>query len=442
MAAGLVSIASPPPYPVVRNYVAEGDSITDSAVAVGSGYAVAANNLASPLFATFSNKAVSGSTLSTMASRAAACDAALVIGAANILSVFIGANNLSSGGDANSSFLPDLASYLDARRTAGWFVILCTILPHDGATFLTERAIANTEMRKWTTSGTTVTGQHCDVICDFAADAGMGADGNQTSSYFSGDHLHPTATGQARLRDIFWPKLDAAMRNGLSTPTISTAAYSCDTGSADLTINLRADRGVTWGVSGDAALTLNELSQLKLSASTLGSYVTTLTATDGNGHVSTRSFTWTVSDPPAGYGPNLLLNPKAENGLFGWGTSTLWFTLTGTVPLTIMSKAGGGSEFCITGNGGGFPQATQTITVENGATYRTLATARRGTTSSPAAIQTFSGNLNTSNTTDTALQKDNVSGVTSTTYLIDIFATPVPVGETAFFDDLAVRKLL
>lgn len=424
-------------YPSVRNYVAEGDSITDAGTAVGSGYATASRNLASPAFATFSNKAVSGSTLASMIARAAACDAALVSGAANVLSVFIGANNTP-----DTDFLTSLASYLDARRAAGWYVILCTILPHDGAPFLAARATANPEMRLWTTNGSIVPGKHCDRIADFGADPLMGPDGAQTSSYFSGDHLHPTLAGQTRLRGIFWPVLDASMRNGVDVPVISTTSYDCETGSSDLAITLRADRGVTWSASGDAELTINELCQLTLSASTLGTYTTTLTATDANGRSSQAVFTWIVNDPPVGYGPNLLLNPKGDNGLFGWGTITLWLTLSGTQPLTVTPKAGGGNEFCITGNGGGFPQVGQTVAVANGATYRSIAIARRGTTTFPAAVQTFGGNMNTSNLVDTTIQKDNVSAVTSTTFIIDIFGNPVPTGETAFFDNLAIRRLL
>lgn len=423
-----------------RNFVAEGDSITDANISVGSGYANAANTLASPTNNTFTNKAVSGSTVADLVSRAAAVDALLVPAAANILSVLIGANSFGDGNP--NALLATIASYCDARRAAGWYVILCTVLPRGAppSQFETDRSVANPELRLWATNGSIVSGKHCDRICDFAADPVMGiSTGATNTTYFAGDQTHPTFAGQGRMRDIFWPVLDASMRNDTSSPTIRTGVYDCETGSADLTLSLRADRGVVWSIAGGTGgLSLSELSRLVLSSSVLGAYTTTLTATDGNGRSTSVTFTWTVSDPPIGYGPNLLTNPKALNGIFAWG-GNLSLAFVSSVNITAVDKAGGGKEFRLLGVGDSFPQAIETITVINGKTYKADGVFRKG--SGPnACLQTNNSNTTTTNATDTAYTNSFVMSGTSTQFFLLIFGGPV-TGD-AYFSDLAFRQQL
>lgn len=78
----------------------------------------------SPVFAT------GGATISTLSARAATTDAAIVTARApyNILTVFIGANDLTAGTSAASIF-SQLKTYLSARRAAGWKVVASTMLP-------------------------------------------------------------------------------------------------------------------------------------------------------------------------------------------------------------------------------------------------------------------------------------------------------------------------
>jgi hypothetical protein len=76
------------------------------------------------------NYAVSGSTIADMVARAATVDGVIPPNKGSrkfILSVLIGANDLATLG--TSTWLTNLAAYLDARRAAGWIVVICTVLP-------------------------------------------------------------------------------------------------------------------------------------------------------------------------------------------------------------------------------------------------------------------------------------------------------------------------
>jgi lysophospholipase L1-like esterase len=433
-------------FPEVRNYVAVGDSITDSSrggTAAGGGYANAAYHLASPAIATFVNRGLSGAGMSTLIDEAATTDGLLQSGQANILSVFIGANN-----HPDAAFLADLAGYCDDRRAAGWYVLLGTLLPQTASgTFNAARATANPEMRLWTTSGSIIPGKHADRIFDFDADPVMGADATASNLTYFADGLHPTPAGQARMRDIFLPVLDAAMSNATTDPVILLDSYTTETGGRDTLIQLRADHGVTWAISGDAEITLQETSQLLLDASAAGTFTTTITMTDGDGRTSDQVFAWTVADPPSGYGPNLVINGK---GLLGWTgfpvDETLYFEPSPIFPqaISIVDKVGGGKEFKIQGDGGGFPQGpTVTLPAENGATYRADCISRIGTaTGGPlmrvdGATSAFLGATTTSVAPYTGTM---TSGGTTISFILYI-ASGAESGN-AYWSDLAVRKVL
>lgn len=122
-----------------------------------------------------------------------------------ILSVLIGANNQGLG---SSAFLTSLASYLDARRTAGWKVVLCTLLPQTTVGFNAFRNAVNAGINGW------APGLHYDALADFAANGTVGIDGNgtttgpwNTTNYSDG--IHPTAAGQAILETIIRPVINA-----------------------------------------------------------------------------------------------------------------------------------------------------------------------------------------------------------------------------------------
>ena len=101
-------------------------------------------------------------------------------------------------------FLPHLAAYCDARRAAGWKVVVATqigeYLTSDSTNypkFVTWRTTYDPTVRTWV-------GTHCDAVCDFAADATMGpftaANDNQGTLYL--DVVHPSVNGQNLLAPI------------------------------------------------------------------------------------------------------------------------------------------------------------------------------------------------------------------------------------------------
>ena len=113
-----------------------------------------------------------------------------------ILSVLIGTNDLHGGVSIVPTYLTDLAAYLDARRAAGWKVVLCTVPPGTASGFNAARNLANTTLRTWV-------GVHADALCDFAADPTMGPDAAASDTSLYGDGEHPTAAGQAILEPIY-----------------------------------------------------------------------------------------------------------------------------------------------------------------------------------------------------------------------------------------------
>ena len=128
----------------------------------------------------------------------------------NVMSFLLGTNDLANGNSVtytlNGTGAPDgagLYAACDAARAQGWKVILCTILPRSDpppvgqAAFNAARASANTDIRaNWAS--------HADALCDFAAVAGMGADGDSNNATnYSADHIHPLDAGHALLEPTF-----------------------------------------------------------------------------------------------------------------------------------------------------------------------------------------------------------------------------------------------
>jgi hypothetical protein len=163
--------------------------------------------------------AISGSILENLFDRAANVDAILAgaLPQTFILSVEVGTNDLGLGELGNNkaytgnpnAFTRDLATYLDARRAAGWKTVCHTILAAldgtDGGTqFLSDRAIANATIRTWL-------GTHCDALADWASDPTMGTDtAPNNTTYWATDKLHPISAGYVLLEPY-----DRAAINGL-----------------------------------------------------------------------------------------------------------------------------------------------------------------------------------------------------------------------------------
>jgi lysophospholipase L1-like esterase len=192
--------------------LAEGDSITTNDIATS--YA-SLFHAAYPSI-NYHNTAVSASTLTNLTSRAATDDALIVPGGLNVMSVLVGANDLNSSSAA--TFLSNLATYLDARRSAGWLVVLCTVLPRNeagSAGFEAKRQASNPTMRTWP-------GVHCDAIVDFDTTT-MGLYASCLDSTLYGDGLHPTALGQSIMYPAYAPVLIGIQLNKVLPPAISIA---------------------------------------------------------------------------------------------------------------------------------------------------------------------------------------------------------------------------
>jgi lysophospholipase L1-like esterase len=197
-----------------RLYFAEGDSITaltgagTGASAFGSyAYQYGQNAVAGTRGAVLAS---GGATLSTLTGRAATTDSYLVTGKTNILSVLVGANDLYNYTGGGAQYATDVAAYCDARRAAGWKVVVGTVLPRSDAaltageiaTHNTERAVFNAAVRLWE-------GVHCDGVMDFAANATIGEDGDSDNTTYYSDKLHPNVTGHAVMEGIARTVLDA-----------------------------------------------------------------------------------------------------------------------------------------------------------------------------------------------------------------------------------------
>jgi len=179
----------------------EGDSITGAST-VGWPYYYG-TNLATTAFLGHSF-AISGSMISNLSSRATTVDLSLPTnrtGRKFVLVVLIGANDLVSLGA--TTWLANLKTYLQARRTAGWTVVACTPTPRTQVGFNTERANILATMRGWGTA------DGVDYLIDFAADATMGPDAAASDTLLYSDGTHPTTSGHQNLANIAKTVLNA-----------------------------------------------------------------------------------------------------------------------------------------------------------------------------------------------------------------------------------------
>lgn len=205
------------PNPSDRTIVIEGDSITSSADSYSRLYQ--AN--AAPFFTSYTVAAVAGSNIAFLEIRKAANIARKVSPGSNIYTVMIGRNDLTSLG--TTTWLTNLAAHLDSMRSAGFYVVLCTILPSTSVGFNAPRNTANTELRLWTTSGATIPGKHADAICDFDTTS-MGPDAAASDVGLYSDGTHPTAAGQVILEALFRTVVNAQTQTGVVASPIPSVA--------------------------------------------------------------------------------------------------------------------------------------------------------------------------------------------------------------------------
>lgn len=176
-----------------NTYVGVGDSIT-------AGNHTGDVSYVNDIWPDSINKGIPSATVATLNANAAVVDALLPLAPKQgILSVMIGINNFAVG-DSVPTFLTAAASYLDARRAAGWKVVLIPILPDLGdAGANVWRNTANTTLETWT-------GVHADAVVDVSTYGSMWNDNAplNATNYLS-DKIHPTLVGQSIIAQAVGP---------------------------------------------------------------------------------------------------------------------------------------------------------------------------------------------------------------------------------------------
>ena len=173
----------------------EGDSITDptTGVAAASKYYYLAQSAISP-FLQGGNDAVSGSSIATVASRAATIDSWFSpITGPKVLFLFVGANDQ---GEGVTTFVANVKAYCLARKAAnpGLKIVLATLLPQVASGFNTFRDAVNAAIH--------ADNSYYDALADFAANPTMGCDACAANTTYFPDGEHPSSAGHAILGPI------------------------------------------------------------------------------------------------------------------------------------------------------------------------------------------------------------------------------------------------
>lgn len=175
----------------VRNMLNEGDSLTQGAgVALANLFPHKVLAGKSPVAWGYNNVAVGGSTVAQMAARATSADEfSDRLADENWITVWCGTNDIVNGATAEQ-VVAGLVSYCQARRQAGFKVLVFTILPRTAISGAkeTERQELNTIIRAtWVT--------FADGLADVAADATLGAENANLNTTYYSDGTHLTAAG-------------------------------------------------------------------------------------------------------------------------------------------------------------------------------------------------------------------------------------------------------
>lgn len=200
--------------PPVRQLVSEGDSITATPGSGGTTtYAANYALVASPAV-TFSNPSVPGSVLTDLTTRAASDDALIPANGLGILSVMIGYGNLNSGTAA--AFLSGLATYLDARKEAGWCVVLLPTLPSTTAGFSAKWNVVYPALAAFADV-------HCDYVMDTSSNL-MWVEANAASTTYYLDGIHPTQVGQDLIKGTYTTLINSITARKVMKPVLSVAS--------------------------------------------------------------------------------------------------------------------------------------------------------------------------------------------------------------------------
>lgn len=183
--------------------VFEGDSIFEGIAYAGLSPVPERSMPNLPASTFVANVAKSGSTLPSssintgLSARASIIDTDLECPADNhVLCLAVGTNDLASTDAA--TFLTNLKAYCAARRTAGWKVVVGTVLPCTTSGFNAKRATVNTEIR---VAGNL--GVYWDAVADQSANTTVGDDGDELNATYYPDGVHPSNAACALL-EPYW----------------------------------------------------------------------------------------------------------------------------------------------------------------------------------------------------------------------------------------------
>lgn len=177
----------------------EGDSITSTTIGQFVPGAMAA--LTNPV--PYRNFATPGNALTDIAGRAATDDA--FANPARTRNVFwlLDGRNENYGSVPAATFVASLKTFCQTRQSAGWRVVVATLLPSTSSGYNTWRNSVNALIRADTS--------FYSALADFGADATMGADATASNTTYYSDGTHPTAAGGAILAPIATTALQTAL---------------------------------------------------------------------------------------------------------------------------------------------------------------------------------------------------------------------------------------
>jgi len=128
-------------------------------------------------------------TLATLLSeRPTFIDPFIIGGKRNVLVIFAGTNDITSGSTAAATYA-NLVSYCQGARSAGWNKIcVVTMLPRTDLAVPASRTTYNTLIRNNALTD-------WDALGDWGGNATMGQDGDDTNPTYYSDGIHPTTVG-------------------------------------------------------------------------------------------------------------------------------------------------------------------------------------------------------------------------------------------------------
>lgn len=137
------------------------------------------------------NFGVAGQTVNAMNGDAAAqVDTLLRLYEKRICVLWGGYNDFATDAASAATIEARLWTYCDARRTAGWKMVVCSELPANNAGWQAVRDTLNTGIVANYAS-------HADALCPLGADATMGPWAARLDTTYYSDATHPTDAGYA-----------------------------------------------------------------------------------------------------------------------------------------------------------------------------------------------------------------------------------------------------